>query len=94
MVVSDEGNMDIFLANLTQNDLENEPEIEQEFDSVSAGLQEKTNTLGEDFRFLLNSHSRGNSGITVETARINYEKMNTRMTRKLEEIKSGLDSHI
>ena len=33
-VVSDKGNMDIFLATLTQNDLENEPEIEQEFDSV------------------------------------------------------------
>ena len=45
-------------------------------------------------RYLLDSNRKGNSEITVETVRIINEELSTEMSRKLEEIKRGLDSQI
>ena len=60
----------------------------------SAGLQENTNSLGEEFRSLLSSYSRGNSDLTVETVRVINEELDSEMTRILEENKMGLNSQI
>ena len=49
-------------------------------DSVSEGLQEKTNTLGEDFRSFLNCKSIVNSERTTE-AGMNVSKLASRMTK-------------
>ena len=50
--------------------------------------------MGEDFRSLLNTNSRENSEITIETSRLISEEISNQMSRKLNEIKTGLNSQI
>ena len=60
-MMSDIENLDMIFENLTENSPVNGNENERsESDAASVGPQENTVTLGEDFRFLLNSISRGN----------------------------------
>ena len=50
--------------------------------------------VGEDFRSLLNTKSRENSEVTVETTRLINEEISNQMSRRLNEIKSSLNSQI
>ena len=60
-VMSDVEN-DVMLKTFPKNYFVNELENEQvENDSTSARLHKNPNTIGEDFRSLVNSNTRGNS---------------------------------
>ena len=63
-------------------------------DSGSSRPQQSSNAIGEDFRSLLNTNSRENSEITIETSRLISEEISNQMSRKLNEIKTGLNSQI
>ena len=80
------------LENFPENDLKKQTENEQDVDSVSAGLQENTDNVKEDFRSLLNSNSRGKSDVTVENFRTINDVLNTQMPRKMEKLRMELIS--
>ena len=62
-------------------------------DSESSRPQRNSNLTGEDFRLLL-TNSRENSEIIIETTRLINEEFSDQMTRKLNEIKTSLNSRI
>ena len=94
-LMSEIGYLDVMLENLTEKSPENGHKNERsEIDTASAGLQENTNTLADDFKSLLNGSSRRNSVSAVETVRIINEELITQISRKLDEIKRGRDSRI
>ena len=69
-VMSDLGNVGVILGNSPENDFVNHIDNhENEVRSTSAGLTESTDNLG------LNSNSRENSLITVETVRVINEAL-------------------
>ena len=63
-------------------------------DSGSRRPQQGSNLIGEDFRSLLNTNSRENSEIAIETTRLINEEISNQMSRKLNEIKTSLNSQI
>ena len=67
---------------------------ELNLDSGSIRPQQSFNLIGENFRSLLNTNSRENSGMTIETTRMISEEISNQMPRKLNEIKSSLNSQI
>ena len=56
--------------------------------------QENTDPIGENIRLSLNANMSVNSEITAETSRAISSKISTQMSRRFEEIKSDLNSHI
>ena len=74
-------NIDVMLANFTGDAYE--VEIGIEVDLELGGLHKNTNQIGEDFRYLLNTNSSENSGVTVETSRIINSEITSQMSRKL-----------
>ena len=62
--------------------------------AVANRLHQNPNLVGEDFRSLLNTNSRENSEVTVETTRLINEENSNQMSRRLNEIKSSLNSQI
>ena len=62
-------------------------------DSESGRLQRNSNVTGEDFRSLL-TNSRENSEITIETTRLINDEICSHLSRKLNEIKTNLNSQI
>ena len=92
--MSDLEKVDIMLGNYSRNELDSQlGERETEFDRESNGLQ-AANTISEDFRSLINSNSRENSEITIETARLINNEITSQVTRKLDEIRSDLNTQI
>ena len=67
---------------------------EVNLDSGSSRPQQSSNVIGEDFRSLLNTNSRENSEITIETTRLINEEISNQMSRKLNEIKNSLGFQI
>ena len=63
-------------------------------DSGSSRPQQSSNVIGEDFRSLLNSNSRENSEIAIETTRLINEEISNQMSIKLNEVKTSLNSQI
>ena len=59
-------------------------------DSGSSRPQQNSYVIGEDFRSLLNTDSRENSEITIETTRMFSKEISNQMSRKLNEIKTSL----
>ena len=57
-------------------------------------LQQSSNTLGEDFKSLLDTKSKENSEKTIETTRIINGEIANQMSRKLNEVKSSLNAQI
>ena len=93
-VMSDLENVDIMLGNYSRNELDSQlGERETELDLESNGLQ-TANPISEDFRSLINTNSRENSEITIETARLINNENTSQMTRKLDEIRSDLNTQI
>ena len=50
--------------------------------------------IGEDFRSLLNTNSRENSEMTIETTRMIIEEITNQVSRRLNEIKDRLNVQI
>ena len=73
---------DIMLGSYSRDEENNGSENEVNLDSGSNRPHHSSNVIDEDFRSLLNTNSRENSEITIET---------TRMSRKLNEIKISLN---
>ena len=91
-VMSDLENVDIMLGNYSRNELDSQlGERETELDLESDGLQ-AANPISEDFRSLVDTNSRENSEITIETARLINNDITSQVTRKLDEIRSDLNS--
>ena len=94
-MLSDVENIDIMLGSYSREDEDiNASENEANLDSGSSRPQQSSNTLGEDFRSLLNANSRENSEITIETTRLNNEEISNQMSKKLIEIKDSLNIQI
>ena len=94
-IMSDVENVDIMLGSYTRDDEENNAsENEVNLDSGSSRPLQSSNVIGEDFRSLLNTNSRENSEITIETTRLINEEISNQMSRKLNEIKTSLNSQI
>ena len=94
-ILSDVKNVDIMLGSYSRDEEENiASENEVNLDSGSSRPQQNSNVIGEDFRSLLNTNSRENSEITVETTRMISEEISNQMSRKLNEIRNGLNSQI
>ena len=93
--MSDVENVDIMLGSYSRDDEENNmSENEMNLGSGSSTPQQSSNVIGEDFRSLLNTNSRENSEITIETTRLINEEISNQVTRKLNEIKTSLNSQI
>ena len=68
--MSDLENVDKMLRSYSRNELDNQlGDRETELDLESNGLQ-TANPTSEEFRSLINTHSRENSEITIETVRL------------------------
>ena len=94
-MMSDVENVDIMLGSYSRDDEENDiSEKAINLDSGSSRPQQSSNVIWEDFRSLLNTNSRENSEITIETTRMINEEISNQMSRKLNEIKSSLNIQI
>ena len=94
-MLSDVENVDIMIGSYSREDEENNvSENEVNLDSGSSRPQQSSNVIGEDFRSLLNTNSRENSEMTIETSRLISEEISNQMSRKLNEIKTALNSQI
>ena len=78
-MMSDVENVDIMLGSYSRDDEEND--ISE--NSGSNRPQQSSNGIGEVFRSLLNTNSRENSEITIETTRMINEDISNQMSRKL-----------
>ena len=94
-IMSDTENVDIMLGSYAREDERIEQsENELNLDSGSNRPHQNSNLVGEDFRSLLNTNSRENSEITIETTRMINEEISNQMAGKLNEIKTSLNSQI
>ena len=94
-MLSDVENVDIMIGNYPRNgDGNEESESELNLDLGSNRPQQSSNLIGEDFRSLLNTNSRENSEMTVETNRLINEEISNQMATKLNEIKENLNYQI
>ena len=94
-MLSDVENEDIMLGSYSREDEDNKAsENEANLYSGSSRPQQSSNALGEDFRSLLNTNSRENSDIAIETTRLINEEVSSQMSRKLNEIKNSLNIQI
>ena len=94
-MLSDVENVDIMLRSYSREGEDNDArENEANLDSGSSRPQQSSNTVGEDFRSLLNTNSRENNQITIETTRLINEEISNQMSRKLNEIKNSLNIQI
>ena len=93
-IMSDIENFDVLLGSYSRNDEGNDQsENELNLDSESNRPQRNSNVTGEDIRSLL-PNSRQNSEITIETTRLINEEISHQMSRRLNEIKTSLNSQI
>ena len=94
-MLSDAENVDIMLGSYSRDDEENNvSENDVNLDSGSSRPQQSTNIIGENFRSLLNTNSRENSEITIETTTLINDEISSQLSRKLNEIKTSLNSQI
>ena len=94
-LMSDVENVNIMLGSYSrdENGIDGS-ENEVNLDSGSSRPQQNSNLIGEDFRSLLNTNSRENGDITIETTRMISEEISNQMSRKLNEIKTSLNFQI
>ena len=80
-MMSDVENVDIILSSYTrENERNDNSENELNLDSGSSRPQQKSNLVGEGFRSLLNTNSRENSEVTIETTRMISEEISNQMS--------------
>ena len=86
---------DVILGNLPESSLGergNASEIDVYLESRRQ--QQNTNLVGDNFRLLLNTDVSDKNEITAETSRAINSDISLQISRKLEEIKSYLNSYI
>ena len=94
-MLSDVENVDKMLGSYSRDDEENNAsENEVNWDSGHNRPHQSSNVIGEDLRSLLNTNSRENSEITIETTRLINEEISNQMSRKMNEIKNSLSFQI
>ena len=94
-MMSDVENVDIMLGSFSRDDEENAiSENGVNLDSGSNRPHQSSNVIGEDFRSLLNTNSRENSEISIETTRMINEEISNQISRKLNEIKNSVNNQI
>ena len=94
-VMSDIENMDVMLGGYSRSELESNSEDRS--NEVNLGPdrpRQETIRNSEDFRSLLNTNSRDNSEITIETARLINSEVTNQVSRKLNELKKDLNTQI
>ena len=88
-------NVDIMLGSYSREDERNDQsENELSLGSGSTRPQQSSSLVGEDFMSLLNTNSRENRVITIESTTMINEEISDQMSRKFNEIKSSLKSQI
>ena len=85
-IMSDVENVDVMLGRYSRDDENNASEDGMNLDLESNRLQQSSNVIGEDFRSLLNTNSRENSQVTIETTRIISDEVSNQISRRLNEI--------
>ena len=79
-IMSDVETVDILLGSYSRDDEENDiSENGVNLESGSNRPQQNSNVIGEDFRSLLNTNSRENSEITIETTRMINEEISNQL---------------
>ena len=93
-VMSDLEIVDTMLGNYPRNELDSQlGERKTELDLESNDLQ-AANPISEDFRSLINTNNRENSEITIDTASLKIMTITSQVTRKLDQIRSDLNTQI
>ena len=93
-IMSDVENVDVMLGSYSRDDENNASEDGMNLDLESNRLQQSSNVIGEDFRSLLNTNSRENSQVTIETTRIISDEVSNQISRRLNEINTSLKFQI
>ena len=76
------------------NDRISQSDDDMNLDSESNRSQQNSNLVDEDFRSLLNTNSTKNSEMTIKTTRMISVVIENQVTRRLNDIKSSLNSQI
>ena len=93
--MSDVESLDVMLGTYARNELDEQENISDlELDLRSGRQQENTDLIGENVRPSLNANMSVNSEITAETIRAISSEISTQLSRRFEEFKSDLNSHI
>ena len=93
--MSDMVNLDVVSGTYSRNELvEERIDSEADLDLESGRRQQSTSHTETNFRSLLNTNISENSEITAETNRLINSETSSQMSKKLEELKSDLNSHI
>ena len=91
----DEGHIDIMLGSYSRDDERDDRiDVELNLDSRSSRPQQNSNPIREDFGSLLNTNSRENSEITIETTRSISEEVTNQVARKLDYIRISSNTEI
>ena len=94
-IMSDVENVDIMLGSFSRDDdRNNQSEDDFKLDSGSSRPQQNYNLVGEDLRSLLNTNSRENSEMTIETTRMISDEIPNQRSRKPNEIRPSLNSQM
>ena len=94
-VMSDVENLDIMLGTYSRKEVaELENNSEAGLDLEPGRRQQSTSGTIDNFRSLLNTNLSENSEITTATNRIINSEISSQISRKLEEMKSDLNSYI
>ena len=93
--MSDLENFDVMLGAYSRNELaEERHDSETDLDLESGRQQQSTSHTEKNSRSFLNTSLSQNSETTAETNRFINSEISSQMPRKLEELKSDLNSHI
>ena len=94
-MMSDVKNVDIILGSDSRDDERNDQsENELNLDSGSSRPHQSSNLVGEDFRSLLNTNSKKNSEVAIETTKMISDEIANQVTRKFNDIRSSLNLQI
>ena len=93
-IMSDVETVEVVLGSYSRDDENNASEDGMNLDLESNRLQQSSNVIGEDFRSLLNTNSRENSQVAIETTRIISDEVSNQISRRLNEINTSLNFQI
>ena len=94
-VMSDIDNLDVMLGSYPENDIRDQENVDEvDLDQESRRQQQSTSCIDNNYRSVLNTNLYENSEITAETSRMINSEISSQMSRKLEEMKLDLNSHI
>ena len=93
--MSDIKNEDVVLGKYSNSEIRDQETVDHiEIDPESRRRQQDLDRNEGNYRSLLNTNLSENSEITAETSRMINSEISSQMSRKMEEMKSVLNSHI